>query len=103
MFCVLGFQYTGIIWFLAPAVTHIIILMFGYIFGVAAALDPKIEVERENTIGNYGPRFLVQLATVVTASQLFMIGYAFFAGMVMLQAITIGMSVIVQKITSMKV
>lgn len=103
MFCVVGFQYTGFFWFLAPAVLHVAILMFAYIFGVAAALDPNMEMDRDKETGNYGPRFLVQLATTLTATQLFMIGYTFFAGMVMLQAVTLGISIIVQKITSMKI
>lgn len=103
VFCVVGFQYTGVLWFLVPAVLHIAILMFSYIFGVAAALDPNLELKFVEEKRDYGPRFLVQLATTVTAAQLFMIGYAFFAGMIVLQAVTLGMSIILQKITSMKV
>jgi len=96
---IVGFQYTGVLWFLVPAVAHICIIMFAYIFTVAVAFDPNHEVKIIEPKKEYGPRFLVQLATAVTASQLYIIGYSFFAGMAMLQAVTLGLSVALQKLS----
>jgi hypothetical protein len=99
---VVGFQYTGVLWFLGPAVAHILLIMIVYIIGVAAALDPNINVSYDENVHDYGPRFLVQVAILLTASQLFLIGYVFFAGMIALQATTLGVSIIFQKVSNTK-
>lgn len=95
---VFGFQYTGILWFLLPAVIHIAMSMFVFAFGVSAALAPNIEIEEVVPNKDFGSRFLMQIATIVTAVQLFNIGYAFFAGMAVLQGSTLALSIFYQKL-----
>jgi hypothetical protein len=97
---VLAFQYTGIYWFLLIPVLHICLNMVLYVIAVAACLDPNFPQNDKEKRADYGPRFLVQLGMIITAGQLYLIGYAFFAGMVVLQSITLGTSVILQKISS---
>lgn len=97
---VFGFQHTGILWFLAPGALHILVSMFIFVFGVAAALTPNFEVEKldDKLHQNFGYRFLMQVGVIVTAVQLFMVGYEFFAGMAILQGVVLAMAVTLQKL-----
>lgn len=97
---VFGVQYTGILWFLVPSLIHISVSMFIFVLGVAAALTPSFEIEKlkRKIEQEFGYRFLMQIATILTAVQLFNIGYPFFAGMVVLQGTVLALSVILQKI-----
>jgi len=74
--------------------------MFIFILGVSAALTPSFEVEKleRKSQQEFGYRFLMQIATILTAVQLFNIGYPFFAGMIVLQGTVLALSVILQKI-----
>jgi hypothetical protein len=98
---VFGYQYTGEFWFLAPALFHIALSTFVYVFGVAALMAPNVDTNDTNYAlkKDYGNRFLLQIGVIVTSSQLFMIGYAFVAGLAMIQAVTLACSIILQKIT----
>lgn len=97
---VFGFQYTGIEWFLVLSALHVSISMLIFIFGVAAALTPNFIVENLDASEHkdFGPRFLMQFATIVTAAQLFIIGYEFFAGLVVMHGTILCLSVAMQKL-----
>jgi len=97
---VFGVQYTGILWFLVPSVFHIVISTFIFVLGVSAALTPNFEIEKleQKKHKEFGYRFLMQFATIITGVQLFNIGYPFFAGIVVLQGTVLVMAVIFQKI-----
>ena len=97
---VFGVHYTGILWLLVPSLLHIAVSMFIFVLGVSAALTPNFEVEKleRKNEQEFGYRFLMQIATILTAVQLFNIGYPFFAGMAVLQGSVLAMSVILQKI-----
>jgi hypothetical protein len=99
---VIGFQYTNVLWFLVPAVLHTIFIMVLYVISIATILDPNFNTKTLTVNRDFGPRFLFQFAIVITASQLFLIGYSFFAGMIIFQSITIGLSIIIQKILDKK-
>ena len=96
----LGYQYTGVLWYLFPGVLHIAMNMFIFVIGTAAALSPNFEVKKlDEDMDKYlGNRFLCQIAAIVTAAQMFTIGYAFFAGMAVLQSAILALSVVLQKI-----
>jgi hypothetical protein len=96
----LGFQYTNVIWYLAPGAFHIGLNMFIFVFGTAAALSPNFKIEKldEDVDRHLGYRFLSQIAAIVTATQLFMVGYAFFAGMAVLQSTVLALAVVLQKV-----
>jgi hypothetical protein len=97
---VFGFQYTGSIWFLSAGVLHTLVNMFIFVFGVSAALTPNFDVEKldGDRHQDFGNRFLMQIGMILTAVQLFMIGYEFFAGMAILQGVVLSLSVILQKV-----
>lgn len=99
--CVFVYQHTGELWFLAPALFHIALSTLVHVFGVAASMAPNINTEdREYALKkDYGNRFLLQMGIILTSSQLFTIGYAFAAGLAMIPAVTIGLSIMLQKIT----
>ena len=92
--------YTGILWFLVPSLLHISASMFVFVLGVSAALTPNFGIEKleRKSQQEFGYRFLMQIATILTAVQLFNIGYPFFAGMIVLQGAVLALSVILQKI-----
>jgi len=97
---VFGVHYAGILWFLVPSLLHIITNMFVFVFGVSAALTPGFGIKKleRKSEQEFGYRFLLQIAIILTAVQLFNIGYPFFAGMVVLQGTVLALSVILQKI-----
>lgn len=101
IFCVFAYQYTGELWFLAPALFHIALSTLVHVFGVAALIAPNIDTnDTEYALKkDYGNRFLVQIGIILTSSQLFMIGYAFIAGLAMIPAVTLALSIVLQKIT----
>jgi hypothetical protein len=74
--------------------------MFVFVFGVSAALTPGFGIKKleRKSEQEFGYRFLLQIAIILTAVQLFNIGYPFFAGMVVLQGTVLALSVILQKI-----
>ena len=97
---VFGIHYTGILWLLVPSLLHIGFSMFIFVLGVSAALTPNFGIEKleRKSQQEFGYRFLMQIATILTAVQLFNIGYPFFAGMIVLQGTVLALSVILQKI-----
>lgn len=99
---VFSFQYTGILWLLLPGVIHICFSMFVFIIGVAVALTPNFKNIDNKIQEEFGYRFLAQIGSIVTAVQLFYIGYYFFAGMAVLQGLTLALTVILQRIFNEK-
>ena len=101
---VFSFQYTGILWLLLPGVIHICFSMFVFVIGVAAALTPNFEIQKleQKIHKEFGYRFLAQIGSIVTAAQLFYVGYQFFAGMAVLQGLILALTVILQKIFDKK-
>jgi hypothetical protein len=99
-----GFQYTGILWFLLPGVVHICVTMFVFVIGAAAAFTPSFSISKlnEKIHKEFGYRFLAQIGSIVTAAQLFYVGYHFFAGMAVLQGLILALTVILQKIFDKK-
>ena len=95
-------QYTGILWFFIPSVVHICLSMFVFIIGVAVALTPNFKNIDNKIQEEFGYRFLAQIGSIVTAVQLFYIGYYFFAGMAVLQGLTLALTVILQRIFNEK-
>jgi len=100
IFGVLGFHYTSVLWFLLPNVLHAFLNMFVFVFGVATALTPNLEVEKldEDKHKYFGYRFLMQMSIVLTGVQLLHIGYPFVAGMLVLMGSVLALSVAVQKL-----
>lgn len=101
---VFGFQYTESIWFLSLGTLHAAMNMFIFMFGVSAALTPNFEVEKldGDKHKDFGYRFLMQMGIILTAVQIYMLGYGFFAGMLFLQAVVLAMTVVYQKIFDVK-
>lgn len=99
--CVFAYQYTGELWFLAPALFHIALSILVHVFGVAALMAPNVDTkDTEYALKkDYGNRFLMQMGIILTSSQLFMIGYTFIAGLAMVPAVTLAFSIMLQKIT----
>ena len=104
---VLGFQYTDSEWFLVVSVAHVSLSMLIFTIGAAAALNPNYdynddEDEEEIVNSEYGFRFLLQISFLVTATAIYNLGYAFFAGMIVLKAIILALTITLQKIDSIK-
>lgn len=101
-----AFQYTGMFTFLIPGIAHIGLSMFIFVLGTAVALNPNFEHEDDDDEDegpkDYGFRFLLQVGLATTAYQLYLVGYAFFAGMVIIQTLVMAMSVLLQKFQSIK-
>lgn len=92
---VIAFQYTGVEWFLLFAALQG--LFSALLFMVAsAALFSKLvgtadyEIEKNNT----GVRLLIQIATIITAAQLYFIGYEFISGVIFITAATLSIMIL---------
>jgi len=85
---VLAFQQTGIAWILLIPVAHAAFATFIFVFAVSALLGTsheKIKFEPEKD--HIGIRFLSQFASLLTAYQVYLLGYGLLAGIMIMTAI----------------
>lgn len=101
IFGVFAYQYTGELSFLAPALFHTALSVLVHVVGVAALIAPNITInDNEYALKkDYGNRFLMQMGVILTSLQVFMIGYPFIAGLATIPAVTLAISIVLQKIT----
>lgn len=97
---VLAFHYTANQWFLLLPAVHAGLGIISFIVAAAFVLskthddDIKFRPDTENI----GIRFLSQISVLITAYQLYLIGYVFFAGIITLTAITLILTIYYIKI-----
>lgn len=97
---VLAFHYTANQWFLllpaAQAALGIISFIVAAAFVLSRMQDDDINYKPETE--NIGIRFLSQISVLITAHQLYSIGYVFFSGIITLTAITLILTIYYIKI-----
>ena len=85
---VLAFQQTGIEWILLIPLAHAAFATFVFVFAVSALLgtsSKKLKFEPEKD--HIGIRFLSQFASLLTAYQVYSLGYGLVAGIMIITAI----------------
>lgn len=97
IFSVLTFSYTGDIIALYPAIAHICFIIFVHVFGLGAILSPgyrKRWAEKyDGGVPDVGMSTLMQLSMLLSAYQIYTVGFAILAGMSMLHSFTVLVSV----------
>lgn len=83
---VLAYQYTGIFWFLVLPAAQAMFSTFLFVNAAAFILSKPIDYQYEPESGNLGIRAVNQIATLVTAYQLVLVGYSFLAGAIFVTA-----------------
>lgn len=97
---VLAFHYTANQWFLLLPAAHaalgIISFMIAAAFVLSRMHDDDINFKPETE--NIGIRFLSQVSVLITAYQLYLIDYAFFAGIITMTSVSLIMTIYYIKI-----
>jgi hypothetical protein len=95
---VIAYQYTGIAWFMLLPAAQAALSIFLFVFATAYLLSLSGKEEFESEKEHLGIRFVGQLATLITAYQLYLIGYQFFSGIIFLTATCLILMIIYIKI-----